>query len=98
MALLRRRKEPFGKPQIDERLHRLHGFVADQVEKFPNIDEMNKTSVEFFVSIKVPERSKPMAMIKMRVTAHHLAIDTPYVYFKVFRESRGLSKPIFTRE
>jgi hypothetical protein len=96
--LLRSLKEPFGKPQVDERLHRFHVLVSDQVEKLSNIDKVDKTSVKFFVSIKVPEWSKPMAVIKMRVTAHHLAIDTPYILFKVFRESRGFSKPILTRK
>jgi len=92
------RQKRFSNPEFDERLHRFHVLLPDEVEEFADVDEMDETSVQLLVGIEIPERVHPMSMIQVSVAAHHLPIDASNVLLKVLWEPGSLPQPFLARQ
>ena len=92
------RQKRLSNPKLNERLHRLHVLLPDEVEELPDIDEVDEARVQFLVRVEIPERIHPMPVIQMGVAAHHLPVDASNVLFKVLGEPRSLTQPFLARQ
>ena len=72
--------------EINQRLHRLHFLVGDELVVLCNGHEMNEAHVENIVLVDVPEWVEPVGMIQMRVATEHLLHDTLTILIEGLRE------------
>ena len=80
-------------PDVHERLHGLHIFLAQQVVESRHVDEVHEASVEFAVAVQVPE-SEPVLPVEMCVAAEHLLVHVLDLSLESLREARGLAEPV----
>ena len=59
---------------------------------------MYEARVELLVRIQVPERLQPVAVVQVRVAAHHLPVYAADVGLKVLRKAGCLAEPVPARE
>lgn len=72
--------------EVDQRLHRLHLLVRDELVVLCNSDKVNEAHVQDIVLVDVPEWVEPVGMVQMRVAAEHLLHDTLTILIEGLRE------------
>lgn len=80
-------------PDVHERLHWLHVFLAQQVVESSHVDEVHKASVEFAVAVQIPE-GEPVLPVEMCVAAEHLLVHVLDLSLESLREARWLAQPV----
>lgn len=80
--------------QVNQRLHRLHLLVRDQLVVLGNSHKVHEAHVQDVMLVNVPEWVQPVGMVQMRVATEHLLHDTLAVLVECLREAAGLANPL----
>ena len=79
---------------INQRLQRLHIFLRQEIVVHRNSDKVNETTVQFQMTVDVPERIIPVIVVEVSVATEHLFDDGFEVLVIVLGKAGCFANPI----